>query len=90
VTDDCQKLFDINQSVITITTVYMRSLFTARQPKASHFAPGPPFAATVYDDKVKQRGVPGEYVGNVDYLLQHGAHVVIANATRHVAHYLKT
>jgi len=27
---------------------------------------------------------PGEYVRNFDYLLQHGADVVIANATRHV------
>jgi len=27
---------------------------------------------------------PGEYVGDFDYSLQHGAHVVVANATRHV------
>ena len=32
---------------------------------------------------------PGEYVGNFDYLLQHGAHVVSANATCHVAHNVK-
>jgi len=29
----------------------------------------------------------GEYVGNFDYLLQHGAQVVTANATRHTANY---
>jgi len=27
------------------------------------------FAATVYDNKAKQRGDPGEYDGNFDYLL---------------------
>ena len=31
----------------------------------------------------------GEYVGNFDYLLQHGAHVDIANVTRHVDDYVK-
>ena len=29
--------------------------------------------------------LPGEYVGNFDYLLQHGGQVVTANATRHMA-----
>jgi len=52
--------------------------------------PGAPFwfVAIAYDDKVKQRdgGAPGEYVGNFDYLLQYGAHVVNANITRHMTH----
>jgi len=32
---------------------------------------------------------PGEYFGNFHYLLQHGAHVAIANARRHIAHCVK-
>jgi len=32
---------------------------------------------------------PDEYVGNFDYLLQHGTHVVTADATRHVADYVR-
>jgi len=41
------------------------------------------FAAIVYHDKVKQRGSPWEYAGNSDYILQHGAHIITANATHH-------
>ena len=33
---------------------------------------------------------PGEYVGNFDYLLQHGAYVYIDNVMRYVVHYGKT
>ena len=32
--------------------------------------------------------LPGELVGNFDCLLQHDADVVIADATRHVDHYV--
>jgi len=31
-----------------------------------HFVPGASYAATVYDDNVKQRGAPSEYVGKFD------------------------
>ena len=48
-----------------------------RQSWTSRFAPRPPFAAIVYDDKIKQCGSPGEYVGKFDYLLQHAAHVLL-------------
>ena len=40
----------------------------------------------INDHKVEQRGAPGENVGNFDYLLQHGADIDTANATRHRAH----
>jgi len=33
---------------------------------------------------------PGEYVGKFDYFLQQGAHVNVANATRHISNYGKT
>ena len=32
---------------------------------------------------------PGECVGNIDYMLQRGAHVYIANSTRRVDHCVK-
>ena len=67
-----------------------QDLIADRSSSTSRFAVDPPFPAIVYDDKVKQRGAPGEYVGNFDYLLQYGSHVVIANATRHTAHCMKT
>jgi len=43
----------------------------------------------LYARKSNSLALPGECVGNVDYLLQHGAHSVISNATHHVAHYVK-
>ena len=55
-----------------------------KQNKASHFDPGEPFAAVIYDDRVEQCGAPGENVGSCDHLQQQGgALVVIANASRH-------
>jgi len=45
---------------------------------------------TVHHNKVQQHGAAGEYDGNFDYLLQHGAHIHTANAMRHMAHYEKT
>ena len=52
------------------------------QSQTADFAPDAHFAAIVYNRKDKQRGTPLRY----DYLLQHGAHANIANATCHVAH----
>ena len=53
-----------------------------RQLYTSDFAPTAQFAAIVYDDTVKQYDAPGEYTLEIyDYLLQHSAHVDIANAT---------
>ena len=40
----------------------------------------------INDQKVEQQGPPGEYVGDFDYLLQHGADINTANYTRHRAH----
>jgi len=68
----------IGPQIIEIGDVTMTTPFSA------------PLAATVYDDKVNQRGAPGEYVGNADFLLQHGAYVITANATHHMTHYVKT
>ena len=42
-------------------------------------------AATIYDNKLKQKGAPGKYVGNFDYMLRHGANAIIANATHCMA-----
>ena len=64
--------------------------YILKQGDLKHHAstqPAPPFAAIVYDDSC---GAPGEYVGNSDHLFQNGAHVAIADATRHMIHYVKT
>jgi len=44
----------------------------------------------LYDDRVKQRGARGEYVGHFDYSLQHCAHVDIISATRRMTRCAKT
>jgi len=34
--------------------------------------------------------LPGEYIGNFDYMLQHDTHVIVANAKHHMAYSVKT
>jgi len=50
-----------------------------------------PFKKPLTDDEAKQGGVPTADTSEIyNYLLQYGAHADIANATRHMARYVKT